>query len=76
MIRPPRTPAHAVLQTYLGQFRDAGLIPVVSTNGGIPTADIEVTKGAKPGDVTAAVITETGTQRLAKAAQDEFHSHV
>ena len=62
--RPPRTAAHATLQALLAQFRDAGLVPVVSTNGGIPEADIQVVKGAKPGEVLDVWSTDRGRARF------------
>ena len=67
LTRPPRTAAHAMLQTLIAQFKDAGLVPVISTNGGIPEADIQVVKGAKPGEVIEAWMTNNGLDRL----QDE-----
>ena len=64
MNRPPRTAGHAQLQTLVKQFADAGLTPVVSTNGSIPGADIQVAKGPKPGEVVEARLTTKGSRRI------------
>jgi hypothetical protein len=66
--RPPRTAAHADRDALIRQFADAGLTAVVSTNGGIPDADIQVVKGAQPGDVPECWLTERGRARLAHYA--------
>jgi hypothetical protein len=62
--RPPRTAAHATRDALLVQFRDAGLVPVVSTNGSVPDADVQVVKGTKPGEVTECWLTTRGQGRL------------
>ena len=62
--RPDRTAAHATRDALLAQFRDVGLVPVISTNGGIPDADIQVVKGTKPGEVVDCWLTERGKSRL------------
>lgn len=69
MNRPPRTDAHRERDVLLQQFADAGLVPVVSTNGGVPEADIQVVKGAQPGDVSEARLTDRGLTRLLEAAR-------
>ncbi len=65
--RPPRFPAHSRRDVLLAQFHAAGIIPIVSTNGGIPEADIQVVKGAKPGEVVECWVTAHGTRRIAAA---------
>ena len=62
--KPPRTDAHRQRDELIAQFRDAGLVPVVSTNGGIPDADIQVVKGTKPGEAIECWLTERGKLRL------------
>jgi hypothetical protein len=63
--RPPRTEAHAQRDALIQQFADKGLTPVLSTNGSVPSADIELTfNKLQPGSVSAAVLTEAGRQRL------------
>jgi len=69
IVRPPRTAAHVTLQTLIAQFKDAGLVPVISTNGGVPDADIQIVKGPQPGDVTECWITAHGNIRLASPAK-------
>jgi hypothetical protein len=66
--RPPRTAAHAKRDELTALFASHGLVAVVSTNGSIPEADIELTKGARPGEVTSVFLTASGEARL-KAAQ-------
>ncbi len=58
------------LDATIARFRAAGLQAVVSTNGRMPDADIEVAyeKPTAPrcaGRITAAVITKAGAARLA-----------
>jgi hypothetical protein len=70
--RPPRTAAHADRDALIRQFADAGLTAVVSTNGGIPDADIQVGKvllsdGGKHGEVIGAWLTNAGQARLTAA---------
>lgn len=67
LTRPARTDAHRQRDTYLQQFADLGLVPVLSTNGGEPDADIEVIKGDKPGDVRDCWIKPNGLARLRAA---------
>ena len=62
--RPDRTAAHATRDDLLRQFRDVGLVPVVSTNGSIPDADVQVVKGTKPGEVVDCWLTLRGQDRL------------
>lgn len=67
MVRPPRTEGHRQRDALLAQFAAAGLMPVVSTNGSIPNADIQVSfdKRTHPGgDVVRADLTARGSQRL------------
>jgi len=64
--RPPRTAAHAERDRLIAQFKDAGLVPVLSTNGGIPDADIQIVKGPKPGEVLEVWVTARGEARLGK----------
>ena len=64
MVRPPRTAGHAQRDALIQQFADAGLVPAISTNGGIPDADIQVVKGPQPGDVSEAWVTALGQRRL------------
>lgn len=70
--RPVRTEAHAKRDTYLQQFADLGLTPVVSANGSIPDADIQIVKGAQPGEVLDCWVTDKGRARL---GQREFAIH-
>lgn len=42
--RPPRTDAHRLRDTYLQQFADLGLQPILSVNGSNPEADIQLVK--------------------------------
>lgn len=42
--RPPRTDAHRQRDAYLQQFADLGLVPILSTNGSHPNADIQFVK--------------------------------
>lgn len=70
--RPPRTPAHAERDALLLQFAARGLQPVISVNGSIPEADIQVTKalldeGGKYGEVLDARLTLAGAKRLIAA---------
>lgn len=67
IVRPPRTEAHRQRDTYLQQFADRGLVPILSTNGGEPDADIEIIKGDKPGDVRECWVKPWGERRLAFA---------
>jgi len=67
--RPPRTDAHQLLAAFVARFKEAGLIPVISTNGGVPDADIQIVKGPQPGDVTECWITAHGNIRLASPAK-------
>lgn len=67
--RPARTKAHAERDALLQQFADAGLQPIISTNGSIPHADIELTmaslkEGGQYGEMQNAAITERGAARL------------
>ncbi len=39
-------------------------MPIISTNGGIPYADIQVVKGEQPGEVLEAWLTRRGEARL------------
>ena len=64
MVRPPRTAGHAQRDALIQQFAAAGLVPSISTNGGIPDADIQQVKGPQPGDVIEAWITARGEARL------------
>lgn len=68
MMKPTRTPAHAQLAELLSQFRDAGVTPIVSTNGGELGADIQIAKGPAAGDVADVWITDAGWARLRAAA--------
>lgn len=72
MNRPPRTDAHRQRDELIAQFAAVGLTPVVSTNGGVPEADIQVakallTEGGKHGELIEARLTDRGRQRLADA---------
>lgn len=67
--RPARTAAHGDRDALLQQFHDAGLQPILSTNGGIPEADIELTTAALKdgggyGELVEARLTERGAARL------------
>jgi hypothetical protein len=62
--RPPRTAGHAQRDAAIKRFADAGLVPVLSTNGGNPEADIQIVKGPKAGEVLEAWITAKGEARL------------
>ncbi len=71
--RPPRTDAHRRRDELAAQFTALGLTPVISTNGGIPHADIQVVKtllseGGKHGEVTDCWLTDLGTRRLYQAS--------
>jgi hypothetical protein len=66
--RPPRTAAHAKRDELTALFASHGLVAVVSTNGSIPGADIQIVKGVQPGDVPDVWLTARGEARL-KAAQ-------
>ena len=68
--RPPRTDAHRERDALLQRFAALGLQPVVSTNGSIPDADIQIVKGAKPGDVPQCWLTLRGGLRLNNAEAD------
>ena len=67
LTRPPRTAAHVERDRLIAQFKDAGLVPVLSTNGGIPDADIQIVKGPKPGEVLEVWVTARGDDRLVEA---------
>ena len=64
LTRPP------AIAAAIERFHALGIVPVVSTNGGIPHADIQIAKipadEAKAGDVTFidAWVTERGEARL------------
>ena len=62
--RPPRTAGHASRDAAIAQFAAAGLVPVLSTNGSNPEADIQIVKGAQPGEVLESWITPRGLGRL------------
>ena len=62
--RPPRTAGHASRDAAIAQFAAAGLVPVLSTNGSNPEADIQIVKGEKPGEVLESWITPRGLGRL------------
>lgn len=62
--RPPRTEGHRQRDTLLADFAAAGLSPVLSTNGSIPEADIQIVKGPQHGEVIEAWLTSKGKQRL------------
>ena len=77
MLKPPRTDGHQQRDALIQQFADAGLTPIVSTNGSTPEADIQVTKalldeGGKHGEVLEARMTERGRLRLIKAMHEEY----
>lgn len=74
LIRPSRTPAHQKRDDILASFRDLGLVPVISVNGSIPDADIQVVKGAKPGEVVDCWLTRRGADRLAAPALPRMES--
>jgi hypothetical protein len=64
--RPPRTSGHAQRDALIARFAAAGLVPVLSTNGSVPDADIQVSydKTTRPGgDVVRADLTQHGQQR-------------
>ncbi len=63
-VRPPRTDAHRLRDELIARFAAAGLTPVLSTNGSIPSADIELILGVKPGDLRDAWIKPQGVRRL------------
>lgn len=76
LVRPPRTDGHRQRDALLQHFYDAGLQPIVSTNGSIPNADIQIVKALLPakdgtggdgqyGEVIEAYLTDRGAQRLA-----------
>ncbi len=65
---PPRTAGHVKRDAIIQQFADAGLVPVISTNGSNPEADIQQAKGPQPGEVVDAWITARGERRLDAAA--------
>jgi hypothetical protein len=69
--RPPRTDAHRERDALLARFAALGLQPVVSTNGSNPEADIQIVKGAQPGDVPQCWLTVKGTNRLYHAGWRE-----
>ena len=69
--RPPRTAAHATRDDLLRQFREMGLTPTISTNGGDPHADIECIKGAKPGELRECWLKPNGIARLQRAELGE-----
>jgi len=64
--RPPRTAAHVERDRLIQQFHDAGLQAVVSTNGSIPDADIQVAFVTAPegGQALSAWLTAKGQARL------------
>ena len=66
MNRPPRMVGHTQLAELVRRFSQAGLLPVVSTNGAIPGADIQIVKGEQRGEVLAAWLTDKGAERLPK----------
>jgi hypothetical protein len=69
--RPPRTDAHRQRDALVQQFHDAGLTPVLSCNGSAPSADIQVVKGEKPGELVDCWLTDRGKVRLGRGT---FHS--
>lgn len=74
-VRPPRTPGHGQRDVLLQRFSDAGLVPVLSTNGSTPDADIQIVKtllgdGGQHGEVIAAYLTNRGQSRLDAAARE------
>jgi hypothetical protein len=69
LVRPPRTAAHAERDRLVRLFADAGLVPVMSTNGGEPSADIELVLGTKPGELRAVWVKPMGERRLQAASR-------
>lgn len=69
LTRPVRTDAHRQRDFYLQQFADLGLVPIVSTNGGIPDADIQIVKGEQPGEVVDCWVTERGKWRFEQGSR-------
>ena len=72
-----RPAAHVDRDRYLALFHSAGLVPVVSTNGGIPDADIQLAKvpgneAHSKAELEGAIecwVTERGQARLEEAAK-------
>lgn len=64
LTRPERTVFHAQRDALLRAFADAGLTPLISTNGGVPSADVQVGKMPARGDLFGAWLTERGRSRL------------
>ena len=54
-------PDRADLDAAIARFHAVGLTPVLSTNGGIPDADIEVTRGKRRPNNTAPIVDVTVT---------------
>jgi hypothetical protein len=67
-VRPPRTAAHAERDRLTRLFHDAGLVPVLSTNGGEPNSDIELVLGTKPGELREAWVKPAGVARYRAAS--------
>ena len=65
--RPPRTAAHAKRDELTALFAAHGLVAVVSTNGSIPGADIELILGVQPGELRDAWLKPAGADRLGRA---------
>lgn len=64
--RPARTEGHAQRDALIAQFTAAGLVPILSTNGSNPEADIQIVKGPQPGEVIEAWLTARGERRLGR----------
>ena len=65
--RPPRTAAHNTRDELIARFAALKLTPVISTNGGEPTADIQCVKGLQPGELIDCWLTVLGAARLDEA---------
>ncbi|HMF58847.1 MAG TPA: hypothetical protein VK595_00665 [Vicinamibacterales bacterium] len=62
--KPDRGPKLAELTALLARFAEAGLQPVLSTNGGIPEADIQVAKETGHSLILGVWLTAKGQARL------------
>ena len=66
MTKPDQGPKRVDLDAFLARFAEAGLQPVISTNGGIPEADIHVAKVTGDPRILDVWLTASGLARLTR----------
>jgi len=64
MTKPDQGPKRVELNAFLAEFAARGLTPVLSTNGGVPEADIHLAKVTGEPEILDVWITAKGHARL------------